>query len=91
MGDEKLLAVVGHLLNRQTDGRDRHVDDQVNLVDVVPLARNAGSDVGLDLMVGGNDSNRLAQNLAAEIFGRHLRGGDRAWARCRRRRPGQVG
>src|SRR5512135_2897911 len=28
MGDEELLAVVGDLLNRQADCRDRHVDVQ---------------------------------------------------------------
>src|SRR5262249_56868607 len=38
MGDEELLAVVSDLLNRKTDRGNRHVDNQVDVVDVVPLA-----------------------------------------------------
>ena len=76
MRDEELLAVVGDLLNRKTDRGNRHVDNQVDVVDVVPPARDARTDIGLDLVVRGYDRNRLAQNLAAEIFGRHLRSGN---------------
>ena len=46
---------------------------------------------GLIWCVGGNQRDRLAQNLAAEIVDRHLRGGHRARARRGRRRTGQVG
>jgi len=87
VGDKELLVVVGDLLNRQAHRRDRNVDDQIDLVDVVPLRRDARGNIGLDLMIGGNDGNRLAQNFAAEIFDRHLRRRDRTGARCSRRRP----
>ena len=38
MGDKELFAVVGDLLNRQAYRRDRNVDDQIDLVDIVPFA-----------------------------------------------------
>ena len=91
VGDKELLTVVGHLLNRQAHCRNRHVDDQIDLVDVVPLPRDACGNIGLDLVVGGNHGDGFAQNLAAEIFDRHLRGRDRTGTRCGRRRPGQIG
>ena len=84
MDDEQPLAFVGDVLHGQADRRYRHVDDQVDLVAVVPLPRDTGGDVGLDLMVGGNELDRLAQNLAAEIVDRHLCRDDRAGTvRCR--------
>ena len=91
MGDEELLAIIGHLLNRQADRRNRHVDNQVDVIDVVPLPCNARADIGLDLVVGGNHRDRLAQDLAAEILDRHLRRRDRAGAGrgCRRARRGR--
>ena len=54
MGDEQLLLLVGDVLHREPDGRDRHVDDQVDLVAVVPFPGDAGGDIGLDLVVGGD-------------------------------------
>ena len=47
---------------------------------VVPLARLAGRDVGLVLVVGGDDLDRLAGDLAAEVVDRHLRRLDGALA-----------
>jgi len=47
MDDKQLLSFVGDVLHRKADGRDRHVDDQVDLVAVVPLPGNAGGEVGL--------------------------------------------
>jgi hypothetical protein len=73
MRDEELLAVVRHLLNGEADRRDRHVDDQIDLVGVVPLPRDACRYIGLDLMIVGNHRNGLAQDLAAEILDRILR------------------
>ena len=91
MGDEELLAVVRHLLNGQPHGGDRHVDDQIDVIGVVPLPRDPCRDIGFDLMIGGNHRDRLAQHLAAEIVDRHLRGGDRSETCRRRGRSGQVG
>ena len=90
-GDEEFLAIIGHLLNRQADRRNRHVDNQVDVIDVVPLPCNARADIGLDLVVGGNHRYRLAQDLAAKILDRHLRRRDRAGAGRGCRRPGEVG
>ena len=73
MRDEELLAVVRHLLNGEADRRDRHVDDQIDLVGVEPLPRDACRYIGLDLMIVGNHRNGLAQDLAAEILDRILR------------------
>ncbi len=91
MGDEQLLLFVGDGLHREAHGRDRHVDDQVDLLGVIPAPRQAGADVGLQLMVADDHADRLAQNLAAEIVDRHLGGGHRALTGRRRRRPVHVG
>ncbi len=91
MGDKQPLALAGDGLHRKPDGRNRHVDNQIDMVAVVPLPGDAGGDVGLDLMVGGNDLDRLAQNRAAEILDRHLRGHDRARAVRGRGGAGHVG
>ncbi len=37
--DEQLLLVVGDVLHREADRRHRHVDDQVDLIDVIPAPR----------------------------------------------------
>ena len=91
MGDEELFLLVGDALHRQSDGGDRHVDDQVDLAAIVPFARDAGGDIGLELMVGGNHCDRLAQNVAAEIRHRHFGGRHRARSGRRRSRPRHVG
>ena len=91
MRDEHPLLVIGNVLYRQSHRRHRHVDDQIDLIDVVPAPRNAGADIRLELMVADDHADRLAQYLAAEIIDRHLRGGDGALAGRRRRRPVHVG
>ena len=72
MGDKQFLAVIGDLLDRQTHRRDRHVDDQIDLLDIVPASRDGGADVGLQLMIADDDADRLSQDLAAEILDRIL-------------------
>src|SRR5439155_905304 len=62
----------------------RHVDDHVDLVDVDPLPRDAGADVGFVLMVGAHDLDLESLLGHAEILDRHPRGDDRA-------RAGDVG
>ena len=91
MGDEQLLLLVGDVLHREPDRRHRHVDDQIDLVDIVPAPRNAAADIRLQLMVADDQADRLAQHLAAEIVDRHLRGRDRALTGRRRRRAVHVG
>ena len=89
--DEQLLLFVGDVLHREPHRRHRHVDDQIDLFDVVPAPRDAAADIRLELVVADDHADRLAQHLAAEIVDRHLRRGDRALAGRRRRRTVHVG
>src|SRR3569833_847116 len=77
MRDEQLLLLVGDVLYREADRGNRNVDDQIDLIDIVPTPRDAAADIRLELVVADDDADRLAQHLAAEIVDRHLRGGDR--------------
>ena len=47
---------------------------------IEPLPRECGADIGLVLMVGEHDLDRLAEHGAAGILDRHARGNDRARA-----------
>ena len=51
MSDHHFLAVFGNVLNRKPDRRHRHIHDDVDLFGVVPAARKACADVGLELVV----------------------------------------
>ena len=53
---------------------DRHVD----LADLEPFPRDGRADIGLVLMVGIDDLDRLAEHGAAEILHRHACGHHRA-------------
>ena len=46
MRDEQFLLLVGNVLYGKADRRHRNVDDQVDLVDIVPAPRDAGADIG---------------------------------------------
>ena len=59
---------------------DRHVDDNIDPVIVVPLAGDRAADIGLVLVVGADDLDLLAVDRAAEIGDRHLGRFDRAGA-----------
>ena len=91
MRDEHLFLVVGDVLYREPDRRDRHVHNQVYLFSIVPAPRDTGSDIGLELMIADNHADRLAQNLAAEIVHRHLRRGHRSLAGRRGRGAVHIG
>src|SRR3954454_17551363 len=62
--DEQLLLFVGDVLHGEPHGRYRHVDDQVDLIDIVPAPRNAGADIRFELMISHNYANRFAEHLA---------------------------
>ena len=52
----------------------RNVDDQVDLIDVVPAPRDAATDVRLELVVTDEWGLLMRfEHLAAEIVDRHLR------------------
>ena len=60
-GDEERLALVlGDLVDGQRHAGVRHVDDDVDLVDVVPLAGDVRADVGLVLVVGRDELDLVA-------------------------------
>ncbi len=80
-GDKHGLVLLGgEGLNREGDGGGRQVDDGIDLLVVEPVARDSHTDVRLVLMVRADDLDRLAEHLAAEILGRHLRRRQRALA-----------
>jgi len=54
---------------RRRGGRDVH--ERVDVLGVEPFPRDIGGIVRLVLMIRGDDLDRLAQHLAAEILGRH--------------------
>ena len=91
MGDEQFLRLARDLLHGEADRRDRNVEDQVDLLDVVPARRDLGTDVRLELMIGGDHFDGNARDLAAEILDRHLRRHHRALACGVGRGPGKIG
>ena len=80
MDDQQLLLLPRHLLNGESDGRHWNIEDHVDVLTIVPLPRDLRADIGLELMIGGNDFDGLAGNLAAKVGDRHLRRRDRALA-----------
>ena len=80
-GDEEdLVLLAADLVDRQRGRRGRHVDDDVDAVLVVPLAGDVRGDVGLVLVVGGDDLDVDALGGGVEVLDGHARGDDRAFA-----------
>ena len=77
-GDAVFLG--GELLDRKRHRRIVEADRHVDLADLEPLAGNRGADIGLVLMIGEHDLDRLAEHRAAGILDRHARGDHRARA-----------
>ena len=75
---EHFILLAGDLADRQCDARRRHVDDDVDMVDVVPLPREVGADIRLVLMIAGDDLDLHAVSRGVEILHRQFGGGDRA-------------
>ena len=78
--DEDLVLLFAHVGDRERNRRVRQVEDGVDAFGVIPAPRDADADVGLVLMIGGDDVDGLAGGLAAIILHRHLRSNDRAYA-----------
>jgi hypothetical protein len=74
----------GNFGHRDRNAGSRNVDDHVDTLCVVPLARLVRAHVGFVLVVGKHDLDRLAQHLAAEVLDCHARRLDRA-------RSGEIG
>ena len=83
------MLLRGHRLNGETDGRDRHVHDQINAI-VVPAARDRRADIRLELVIAGDDGDRTAEDGAAGILHGQLGGGDRSRTAHVHRRAGHV-
>src|SRR5205823_5741424 len=88
--DKDLVLLLADIGDRQRNRRVRQVENGVDALGVVPAPRDADADVGLVLVVGGDDVDRLAGGLAAVILHRHLRGDDGAYALIGRKHAGLV-
>ncbi len=60
------------LVHRERHRGERHVEHDVEVVAVDPLAHDAGADVGLVLVVGGEDPDVETGILRLEVGGGHL-------------------
>ncbi|MNN32456.1 hypothetical protein D3C81_1461780 [compost metagenome] len=72
--DVDALLLRSDLVHRQRGARVGAAQQHVQPLLVHPFARLGGGDVGLVLVVGGNDFDGLAQHLAAAVLDRHLDG-----------------
>ena len=79
-GDGDAILLRRDLLDRERDRRIVEADGHVDVIGVEPLARDRRADIGLVLVVGDDDVDRLAEYRSAGILNRHPRGDDRAGA-----------
>ena len=66
------LLLARQLLHRQRDCGIRQTEHGLDILRVVPFAREAERDIGLVLMIAGHDFDRSSQHLSAEIADRHI-------------------
>ena len=59
-------------MNSYGNRRIAESENRINLLDIVPAARNCASNVRLVLEIAGDDFNRLAIDVTAEILHCHL-------------------
>ena len=76
--DEHLILLARDFTDCESNARIGHIDDQVHVVDIEPLIGDAGADVGLVLMVGGNEIDLHVLVAGGEIGNGKLRGSNRA-------------
>ena len=86
-----LWLLLGRVDDREGDRGIDQIGDGVHLVDIEPARGDAGADIGLVLMIGGEDLDGLAVDLAAEFLGRHVGGLDRALAGILLVGAGEIG
>ena len=83
--DQQAIFGFGNAGDRQRNAGIDDVGDQIDPAGIVPLARDAGRDIRLVLMVGRHQFDLEARLFFfKEIIDRHLRSGDGAGA-------GQIG
>jgi hypothetical protein len=76
--DERLVLFHRHIGDAERDRRIGQVEDSVDALGFIPAPGDGHADVGLVLMIGGDDLHHLAGGLAAVILHRQFRGDDRA-------------
>ena len=89
--DDDLVLLLGDFEHRERGCGHGHVHERIDLASVEPFARLAGRDVGLVLVIGGDQFDLLAQHLASEIIDGHLHRRDRAGAGDVGEWPRQIG
>ncbi len=70
--DHDSVLLFHEIVDRKRNAGVQHVHEDVDLLDVDPLARDVGGDVRLVLMVGGNHIDLPALGRKAGILDRHL-------------------
>ena len=88
--NDELVACFRDLARGERRCGRRDIEDHFHALVVEHVAREAGRDVGLVEMVGGDDLNLAAQHLAAKILHRHLGRGLAAGAGDVGIKPGHV-
>ena len=88
--EEDGVLFLDDVVDRQRHAGIRHIDDDIDLVDVEPLPRDVGADVRLVLVIAGDHVDLPALGEKAGIFHRHLRGQRRAGTADIRIQPGLV-
>ncbi len=74
----------------ETDAGIGEVDDRVDAILIHPSPRNRDPDVGLVLMIGGDDLDLEAAGLLGEVLGRQLSADQRPLADLIGERTGEV-
>jgi hypothetical protein len=78
-----LVALPHHIMHGDRNTGVRDVGNRVDLAVVEPIADDLGAHIGLHLMVGADDLDRLAEHGGTEFLHRHAR-------RFHRARPAVV-
>jgi hypothetical protein len=68
------------LFDGKRDSRIVEADGHVHFFSIEPVAGNGRPDIGLILVIGEYDLDRLAEHGAANVLDRHSCGDDRTWA-----------
>ena len=76
--EQDAVFLLHHIADGQRYAGVRNVDDDIDLVDIEPLARDVHADVGLVEMIAGNDVDLPSLGRHAGILDRHLGGQRRA-------------
>src|SRR5262249_33300051 len=65
--DDDLVFGLGKLNSSERGRRSGDIHERIDMLDVEPFPHNSGSNIRLVLMIRGDDFDRFAQHLSAEI------------------------